>query len=393
MASPFRRARPGAFERRLSDTVRLLHLHSGNIYGGIETMLVTMARESASRNDRCLEFALCFGGRLHDELTAVGFEPVQLGAVRLRQPNSMRRVRQRLRSVLAERRPDAVIVHGPWAQAVFGAEVRRAGTRLVLWLHGPSTGVIHQFAVRTPPDAVICNSATTERSMPRAYAGVPRTIVHCPVSRPAIQSPDSRERVRESLGARFTDVVIVQASRLEGWKGHEVHIRALGRLRALDGWIAWIAGGAGTPAEAAYQKRLQAIAREEGIASRVTFLGERRDMDQLLAAADVYCQPNTAPEPFGIAYIEAMWAGLPVVASDAGGPREIVTPDCGIVVTPGDVPALAGALSRLVGDPALRGRLGGAGPMRAETLCNPARQISRAREFIGTAVSSKAVVV
>ena len=55
--------------------------------------------------------------------------------------------------------------------------------------------------------------------------------------------------------------------------------------------------------------------RRRGIAGRVRFLGERRDVAACMHAADIHCQPNTAPEPFGLVFVEALYAGLPVVTT------------------------------------------------------------------------------
>ena len=63
-----------------------------------------------------------------------------------------------------------------------------------------------------------------------------------------------------------------------------------------------------------------------------------------MAAADVFCQPNTGPEPFGIVLVEALHAGLPVVTSGFGGAAEIVEQTCGFLTTPGDTVAVATAL-------------------------------------------------
>src|SRR5207302_1246255 len=95
----------------------------------------------------------------------------------------------------------------------------------------------------------------------------------------------------------------------------------------------------------------------------------------LLAAADIHCQPNTGPEPFGITFIEALYAGLPVVTTGIGGALEIVDGSCGILVEPGDPAALAAALGRLIEDRDLRARLGAAGPARAAALCEPRAQL------------------
>ncbi len=75
---------------------------------------------------------------------------------------------------------------------------------------------------------------------------------------------------------------------------------------------------------------------------------------RLLAAADIHCQPNTGPEPFGITFIEALYAGLPVVTTSIGGALEIVDGSCGMLVEPNDPAALAGALRRLIEDRELR---------------------------------------
>jgi glycosyltransferase involved in cell wall biosynthesis len=178
--------------------------------------------------------------------------------------------------------------------------------------------------------------------------------------------------VRRDLGAAPETVVVLQASRIEPGKGHTVLIEALGALRDRDDWAAWVAGGPQSPAERDHDERLRGEARRHGVSGRVHFLGQRRDVPRLLAAADVFCQPNTEAESFGIAFIEALDAGLPVVGTRLGGPSEIVTSDCGVLIDPGDPAALAAALTFLIDDPATRARLGAAGPARARSLCDPA---------------------
>src|SRR4029077_2024641 len=111
-----------------------------------------------------------------------------------------------------------------------------------------------------------------------------------------------------------------------------------------------------------YLEALRAEAAALGIAPRVNFLGQRGDVARLLAAADIHCQPNTGPEPFGITFIEALYAGLRVVTSAIGGALEIVDDSCGILVEPNDPAALAAVLGRLIEDRGLAALLGGAGP-------------------------------
>src|SRR5207244_10525553 len=109
--------------------------------------------------------------------------------------------------------------------------------------------------------------------------------------------------------------------------------------------------------------------------NRIRWLGERRDVRRLLAAADVHCQANVGAEPFGIAYVEALAAGLPVVASRAGGAIEIVDESCGVLVPPADPQALAAALEHVIVDRAFRATLAARAPARARRLSDPATQM------------------
>jgi glycosyltransferase involved in cell wall biosynthesis len=145
-----------------------------------------------------------------------------------------------------------------------------------------------------------------------------------------------------------------------------------------------MAGGPLGPAEAAYLGELQALARDLGIEARVRFLGQRADVGVLLQAADVYCQTNTAPEGFGLTFIEAMRAGLPVVTSGVGGACEVVDGHCGVLTAPGDVPALAGGLRRLLDDAEFRMELGDEARRRSSLLCHPARQMARLQSVLAS---------
>jgi glycosyltransferase involved in cell wall biosynthesis len=158
-------------------------------------------------------------------------------------------------------------------------------------------------------------------------------------------------------------VVIVMASRLEPWKGHGLLLEALARLPGPH-WVAWIAGGPQRPHEERYYRGLQQQAERLGISSRVRWLGQRSDVARLLGAADIFCQPNTTPEPFGMVFVEALAAGLPVVATRGGGASEIVTAASG-VLTAAEPQAVAAALAELIGNPEARRTLGAGARARA----------------------------
>ncbi len=370
--------------------MRVLHLSSGNLYGGVETFLVTLARHGGAGAAMEASYALSAEGRLSEELRAAGAPVHLLGSVRARNPLSVRRARATLAELLRRERFDAAVCHSAWAQAMFGSTVRAAGVPLVFYLHGDVRGRhwTERWARRVRPDLVVGNSRYTLGTLPNLYPGARAELVAYPVE-PADAAALGRERdaVRTELGAAPDDVVIVQSCRLEPWKGHRLHLEALGRLRDVPGWTCWQVGGVQRASEAAYLRELRDQAERLGIADRVRWVGQRRDVPRILAAADVHCQPNLGPEPFGIAYVEALYAGLPVVSTEMGGAAEIVEPGCGILTPPGDADALAGALRRLVADPGLRASLGAAGPARAAELCDPARQVERLARALADAGS------
>jgi rhamnosyl/mannosyltransferase len=153
--------------------------------------------------------------------------------------------------------------------------------------------------------------------------------------------------------------VIFTVGRHVYYKGFEVLIRA---LRSVDADL-WI-GGRGPLTES-----FRSAARAADVADRVRFLGFVPD-DELVAyydACDLFCMPSTErAEQFGLVQLEAMHLGKPVVATRLGTGVEYVTLDgvTGLLVEPGNETALAEALNRLLPDPALRTRLGGAGQAR-----------------------------
>jgi glycosyltransferase involved in cell wall biosynthesis len=105
----------------------------------------------------------------------------------------------------------------------------------------------------------------------------------------------------------------------------------------------------------------------------VELLGDRDDVPDLLGRSDVFVL-STLSEGMPISILEAMAAGLPVVASEVGGiPEIVVDGETGLLVPPGDADALAGALRRLLDDPELRRRLGAAGRARVEEHFDVAR--------------------
>jgi glycosyltransferase involved in cell wall biosynthesis len=363
--------------------VRVLHVHSGHAWGAVEATLVALARCAELAPAMQPEFALCVDGRLRRELENAGAAVIDLGSVHAQAPWSLVRARRELRRLLAGANYDVVVCHSAWIQAVFGGVPRTLGIPEVFYLHDRvhHHRCVERWAARHPPDWSIANSEFSRAGLAGLFAVERSSVVYPPVEpHGVVMTAEERRQVRAELGFDDETVVIVQACPLVPSKGHARLLRALARLPPPTSWFCLQIAAVDRPAERAYQRTLEEQARALGVTARVRFIDEPDDVSRLLAAADIHCQPNVEPEPFGLAFVRALEAGLPVVTFDMGGPREIVTDEVGVLVT--DEARLALALERLVHDPELRKRLGAGGPARARKLCDPAARLPALAEAL-----------
>lgn len=310
--------------------LRLLHLYAGNLYGGIETLLSTIASSRDLSPELESSFGLCFKGRLWEELRQSNAEVHHFGDVRWRQPWTVLRARNLLLKVLKSNRFDAIATHANWPHAVFAPAAKKARIPIINFVHDAFRSLtwIDRLAGLTKPNVVIANSNYSQSFVSRVFPNVRSEVVYYPVRKKSV-SCHTRTSVRCELSTHENSTVFIQVSRLEPWKGADRTLTALGRMKDNLGWTAWFVGGAQRPKELDYEQHLLRLANELGIAHRVRFLGERNDVSRLLSAADVFCQPNSFPEPFGIVFIEALQAGCAIVTSNVGGASEIVNSSCG----------------------------------------------------------------
>ncbi|MFH1036326.1 MAG: glycosyltransferase family 4 protein [Pseudomonadota bacterium] len=168
-------------------------------------------------------------------------------------------------------------------------------------------------------------------------------------------------RLRASLGLEPGTILLGAVGALKPVKGLDVLLRSLlGVINRGHQAHLVIAG------EGPERPRLEALARELGLAPRVSFLGYRQDALDWINALDIFCMAPRA-ESFGLAFLEAMACGKPVVASRVGGIPEVVAEGLtGLLVPPEDPEALAVAVAELCAHPPEAARLGRAGAARAE---------------------------
>ena len=366
---------------------KILHLYSGNLYGGVERLLVSLAksREEDQKFKITREFGLCFKGRLSQELESVNAPIHLMGETHFRNPLSVLRTRSNLRKLLRDKSYDIVITHSCWPHAVFAPVVKKSKIVLINWVHDTldKKEWLPQLAKLTQPNLVIANSQHSALAAKSIFPQCPIEVLYHPLTRPnQSNAAQLRSQLRTEFKVPNGVKVIFQSSRLERWKGHLVLLESLARIRERQDWVCWIAGGPQRQGEQQYFSDLKVEAMQRGLSSQVRFLGQRSDIIELMFAADIFCQPNIMPEPFGVAFIEALYAGLPVVCSNSGGAAEIITADCGRLCEPSSSKDVARNLSSLLSDDVLRSQLSVSAPRRADELCNPNRQLGKFRAIL-----------
>jgi glycosyltransferase involved in cell wall biosynthesis len=264
-------------------------------------------------------------------------------------------------------RPDVVHTNSLKASVLGGLAARLARVPCV-WhvrdhvdgdaLPRPAVALVRALARRVP-SAVVANSESTMASLHLPTRGGPiRRVIADPV--PDEFFTPSSERVSSEAPPldAGSALVVGMIGRLAPWKGQDVFLAAFARAFPDGTTRARIVGEA-LFGEDEHRAALHAQVERLGIADRVEFRGFRTDVRAELAELDALVHASVQPEPFGQVVVEGMAAGLAVVATDAGGPAEIVdSGHDGVLVPPGDVDALAGALRDLAGDPDRRARLG-----------------------------------
>lgn len=258
--------------------------------------------------------------------------------------------------------PDLVHLHTGRANWVGGLAAARLGLPAITtrrmdrpvkrglrtrWLYG--RGVQHAVAIS---DAVReCLLA----------GGVPRertSVIPSAVDPASLRTARDRQAIRRELGVPDDCLCLLCLAALVKRKGIDVLLEAVSRV---DAPLRVLLAGDGEQRDA-----LEAQCRALELADRVRFLGRREDKPELLAACDALVLPSRR-EGLGVAALEAMACGLPVVASHVGGLAELVGDgETGLLVAPEDPAALATAIARLEKDAELRERLGSAGRRRVE---------------------------
>jgi hypothetical protein len=380
-----RPADPAAERTAAGPPARILFVHpSDELYGSDRVLLDLATTLDRSRfSPRVLiSTDVAYAGRLSRRLQEAGVpvHRLRIGVLRRRVLTSPARLLRfgfdlvvstaRIATLLLRERVD--IVHANTV-TVFPAALaaRLLGVPVVWHLHeivadrpgrGALLGLMRVLATRV----VTVSHAAREQLGSGAKAEV---IPNGVAPRPALPFPAGPP-------------VLACVGRLSRRKGPDVLVRAAARLLPSRPGARVVFTGDEFGGGSELTDELKALAHELGIADRVAFVPFREDVSDAFAEATALVSASVEPESFGLVLLEAMASGRPVVASDLGGPRELVLDgQTGFLVPPGDEEALARVLAALCDEPSLASRLGAAARARALTTFSLASQADRFEEL------------
>ena len=320
---------PGGAEHVLVDLARVAH------DGGIEMSVVSLMPSEGLAYAEALEGA-----------------GVRVEALDLKSPWDPRGPR-RMQSVLRSLRPDVVHSHLKHADVVAALALRGTGIPQVSTLHvieDAVTGVARfkrSIAARIRNrrvSRIVAVSDAVRRWYVEELGGDPRRVVTVRngVPAPPTIGPDERDEVRRRLGVSRETVLAAMVAVMRPGKGHDVLLDAASLITPeVD--VTFVLAGDG-----ALETEIRSRAADLPT-GRVVMPGFVADVDVLLAAADIVVHPTLA-DALPTALIQALAASVPVVAANVGGVPEVVGPDAGVLVAPGNPAALAAAVIGLVQD-------------------------------------------
>ena len=341
-----------------------------------------------SENGYAVEIACSVvGDRLEDVRKALEGVPCTIHTVRLeRSPASPKNLLgyRDMKQLLKENRYDIIWTNEPVMGVVTRLAARKArktGTKVVYMCHG-----FHFYKGASPVNWLIfypverfmsrfCDMIVTINHEDEARA----KTFHCPrvehingigVDFSKRQCTISREEKRRELGVCDSDILVLSVGELQTRKNHEVILRAIAKLQNPN--IKYFLCGKGV-----LQDHLEELAKTLGLQDQVRFLGYRKDVPEIMNAADIFAHPSKR-EGLGLACLEAMASGLPLVTSNIQGiPDYVENGVTGFLCDPKDVDMFADHLHSLIRDPALRKQIG---------EMNSAKSLKYAVESIQSAV-------
>lgn len=268
---------------------------------------------------------------------------------------------------------------------IYGSLAARLAGRPVVWrLHDIVDSdafsrlnilLFRVFAGLFAAKVLAVSHAVRDALVARGVRGDKVVVVYNGIDLEGLSRGADREGARAEWGLAADVLLAGMVGRLVDWKGPDRFIEAAAQAAAEMPRARFMLVGDAIFGERDYVDELKAMASRLDLDERMVFTGFREDALEIIAGLDVLVHASLLPDPLPTVLIEAMALGLPVVAADGGGVREIVEDGVtGLVVPPGDVRAISGAMVKILSRPSEARDMGEAGRERASKLFDIDRQ-------------------
>ena len=354
--------------------VKVLHVIPVGEKGGAEVVVLNILQHLD--RSRFTPLVLCLeDGPLVEEIQGTGTETKVINAGRVRQVVRGGKAIVETVKFIRDRGIDLVHSHNAKAHLYGGISAAIAQVPSLYHLHGvpkftlSRDGIVSLLSVAVPAGRTLACSAYVAETFRQAWRSRRHVIVtHNGVSVPGSTS-DLEPSIRHEFGIPLDAPVIVMATRLQRWKGVHVFLdAAVHVLKSQPRARLIVIGGTLFGLEESYIAELHKQVERLELGTAVLFVGFRSDVFRFYSAADLVVHSSIEPEPFGMVLVEAMACGKAVVASNTGGPSEIVEDGVtGLLVPPRDAPQLAQAILSLLADRNRCVEMGRAGAARAKS--------------------------
>jgi glycosyltransferase involved in cell wall biosynthesis len=328
--------------------VKIIYFYTGNVYGGVEKLLIDLFDYQSVLEPGELEavFVLCYEGHLSNKLKERGATVEIIPTPCLSHPWSLIRTFFQLRRILNQYEAKIIVSHEIWNHVVAWPVEKILGVKGVLWIHSSSFRFnipLYRNLGLWKPDMAICTSRHVRDSVSQLWPNIKADFLYPPYAKP---------KLKPKVKAHKEKVTLIYIGRMVEYKGLSDIIEALGLIKDSN-FEFIVVGGAATDEQTYFEQKNIQRANTLGIGDKINFVGFQEDVFEFLSDADVFVHPNKLPEPLGFVFIEALFAEIPVVATNIGGAKEILEMQpskMGDLVPPNDINALASVLQKYIED-------------------------------------------
>jgi glycosyltransferase involved in cell wall biosynthesis len=302
---------------------------------------------------------------------------------------------KRLARFLREVNADLMVTKGLFAHFYGGLAAHQVGVPCVWhvqdFISERFWKVYQRFfgqVARWIPDHIIVDSASISRQLHRTVQDR-ISIIHNGVDTEVFRPNIDGQSIRQELGIPTDAMVIGHIGRMTPWKGQHYLLEAFARIAGVMENVYLLFVGAPVFDSDAYQRTLVTQSLQLGLGDRVKFAGYRHDTPLVLASMDVFAFTSVEKDTSPLTLLSAMSAGLPIVAFDIEGVKELLPANDQLLVPVGQVNALAWSITKLLSNTALRRRLATSARQLAEAEFGVDKYVSRVqRVFLKATLNS-----